>query len=112
MPYVSVRAGMPVSGNTADFLQKEIGRLIEILPGKNIDNCITEIAGDCNLYVSGKQANAVFCEARLYKPAPADKKKQFCEALHALFIEQLKAGMVYINILEFEHWCADGEYLT
>jgi len=112
MPYLSVRAGMPVSGHTADMLQKEIGELISILPGKTIDNCIIEISGGCDIYLSGKRAEALFCEVRLYKPSPVDKKKEFSEKLHALFVEKLHPVKVYINILEFEHWCADGDYMT
>ena len=111
MPYVSISSAMPVSDEKKDVIQKEIGKLITMIPGKTIDNCMTKIEGGSSMFMSGKPSKTVFCEVRLRGAAPKESKKQFLGELYQLFINELGAEKVYTNFLEFDEWGNDDNYL-
>ncbi len=110
MPYVSVVTSVKVSDEKKDLLQKKIGELISIIPGKNIDNCMTRIEDCCNLYMGGKSANAVFCEIRLLGNAPHEKKSELYDEIAKLFAEQLGADTLYLNYHVFTEWGSGDSY--
>ncbi|MGI6004674.1 MAG: phenylpyruvate tautomerase MIF-related protein [Christensenellales bacterium] len=110
MPYLAVKSAMPISQEKKAALQKQIGELISIIPGKTIDNCMTQIEGDCDLYMSGVEAQAVFCEIRMFGPAPSEAKDELGAKLNDLFRDSLGVQKVYINYLEFSEWSTDGHY--
>ena len=111
MPYVAIHSAMPISEEKMDFLQKEIGRLITIIPTKTIDNCMTKIEENCHFYMSGRPAKAVFCEIRLRGTAPKESKVKLIEELGNLFERELGAEKVYTNFLEFKEWGVNTNYL-
>ena len=111
MPYVSIHSAMPISDEKKDALQKEIGKLITIIPGKTIDNCMTKIEGGCSMFMSGAPAKAVFCEVRLRGAAPKESKKQLVGELYQLFTRELDAQKVYTNFLEFNEWGNADNYM-
>ena len=110
MPFVAVHSTIPVSVEKRDLLQKEIGRIIALIPGKTIDNCMTKIMGEAPIFMSGEPAKAVFCEIRLYGAAPRDSKARVTAELHSLFETELGADKVYINFMESTDWGAGGSY--
>ena len=110
MPFVSICSAMPISEEKKDFLQKEIGRLIEIIPGKNIDNCMTHMEGGSSIFMSGKPAKALFCEVRMRGVAPKESKGQLTHELYELFSKELGAEKVYIHFVESEEWGINGKY--
>lgn len=112
MPFVSVQSAVPISPLQDDTLQREIGRLITIIPGKSIDNCMTRIEGDCHMFMGGGPAKAVFCEVRMFGPAPAEAKAELGRRLEALFQKELGAEKVYINFQEYAEWYSLGAYKT
>ena len=112
MPYIAINTNQHISDEKADKLQQEIGRIVTILPGKNIDNTITQINGDRKIFVSGKAVNATFCEVRMFGPSPGDKKKEFSGELNKLITEELgEQYKLYINIQEYPEWGNGPEYL-
>ena len=111
MPFISVRSAMPISESMMETLQKEIGRIITIIPGKTIDNCMTMLDGSIAAFMSGKPAKAVFCEIRVFGKAPKDKKASVVSELNDLFAEKLGAEKVYIHIIESDEWGSNGKYL-
>ena len=110
MPFVSVNSAMPVSEQKMDVIQKEIGRIIALIPGKTIDNCMTKIEGGSHMFMSGAAAKAIFCEVRVYGEAPKDSKTAVVKELHDLFVDELGAEKVYINFVESKEWGSGGSY--
>ena len=110
MPFVSVCSAMPISEVKMDVIQREVGRLITIIPGKTIDNCMTKIEGNCRLFMGGEPAKAVFCEIRLRGAAPKEKKSELTEKLNGLFVTELGAEKVYTCFMEFEEWGNGANY--
>ena len=112
MPYISVKSSKAISAEQEDRLQKEIGRAIEIIPGKDIDCTMTRIEGGCRLFMSGKPANATFCEVRLLGEAPKDAKKELVGELYKVFTAELgEIDSLYINIQQYPEWSSGGEYI-
>ena len=110
MPFVSVSSAMPISEEKKDVLQKEIGRLITIIPGKTIDNCMTKIEGGSSIYMSGKPAKALFCEVRMRGVAPKEAKGELVRELYGLFSKELGVEKVYTYFMESEEWGNNENY--
>ena len=104
MPFVAVHATMPINEAKMDTLQKEIGRIIALIPGKTIDNCMTKIEGGAHMFMSGKPANSVFCEVRMFGIAPKESKVKVSVELDTLFKQELGADKVYTNYIESDEW--------
>lgn len=110
MPYVSIRTSKDVAPETLQTLQLEMGRIIALIPGKTIDNCLTQIEGNCHLFIKGAAANAVFMEVRLYGQAPKEAKAAFTQEAAELLKSQLGVETIYINFLEFNEWGGANGY--
>ena len=108
MPFVSINAAMPISEAKMDVIQKEIGRIIALIPGKTIDNCMTQIVGDANMFMSGGPKKAVYCEVRVYGPAPKESKDNVVAALDELFQTELGCEKMYVNFVESTEWGNGG----
>jgi len=105
MPYVYVTTSKQLTDEKIDRIQKEIGRIISIIPGKTIHNCMTQITGNCKTFMSGDAVNATFCEVRLFGKAPSDKKREFITELNKVLTDELgDLGMLYTNIQENFEW--------
>ena len=105
MPYVSISSSQPIDDDKAERIQRGIGRIISIIPGKTIDNCMIQISGDCKTFMSGKASNSTFCEVRMFGKAPNEAKKEFTAELNKLLDAELE-GMdkLYINFQEYFEW--------
>ena len=111
MPYVSVSTSQHLTDDKIERIQQGIGRIISIIPGKTIDNCMTQISGDVKTFMSGKPANATFCEIRMFGKAPSEKKKEFTEELNKVLAAELEGmGMLYINFQEYFEWGVGPNY--
>ena len=111
MPYVSVRSSQHIDDDKAERLQKEIGRIMSVIPGKNIDNTMIQIMGDVRTFMSGKPVNATACELRLLGKAPKEKKKEFVGEMSRVITAELgELHQLYINIQEFAEWGTGATY--
>ena len=111
MPYVSIRTSQRLTDEKIDRIQKEIGRLIAIIPGKTIENCMTQITGDCKTFMGGVPVNGTFCEVRMLGKAPAESKKEFTQELDKMLIAELEGlDKLYINFQEYFEWGVRSNY--
>ena len=112
MPFVCVRSSQHLPEDKIDRLQKEIGRIISIIPGKSIDNCMIQISGDHKTFMGGKPANATFCEIRMLGKAPNEKKKEFTGELNKVLSGELDGlDKLFINFQEYFEWGVGPEYI-
>lgn len=112
MPYVSIRTSKHVTDGQMDNLQKEIGRIISIIPGKNINNCMIQIYGDCQTFMGGKPANATMCEIRLFGEAPKEAKKEFSGELNKVITAELgEVDTLFVNIQQYFEWGVGDKYM-
>ncbi len=113
MPFLSVKTSAPMDGAQKMHLQKALGELISVIPGKTIDNCITEISGGNAMFRHGGEVLAAFVDLRLFTAAPDDAKQSFMEGLCKLLKDQLgiEPANVYCNFAEFDQWGAGGRFI-
>lgn len=112
MPYVSVSTSASLSSEKKSVLQREIGTLISIIPGKNIDNTMIKIEGDCDMFMGDAREKAVFCEIRLLGNASKENKAELYEKLHHLFFDELDIEKLYLNYNIFEEWGSGDSFRT
>ena len=110
MPYLSVKTSINISEEKKNDLQRKIGELISIIPGKNIDNCMTEIEDNLSFYMGGSAKPLLFCEVRLLTVAPVEAKRELFLKLESLFIDELQVETVYLNYIELNEWGSKGDY--
>ena len=112
MPYVCVSTSQHLTDQKVDKIQKEIGRIVACIPGKNIDNCMTQIKCDNPTFMSGKAANATFVEIRMLGKAPAEAKKEFAVGLSELLSAEIEGlDKLYLNFQEYAEWAVGTEYI-
>ncbi|MDR0468873.1 MAG: hypothetical protein LBH09_02755 [Peptococcaceae bacterium] len=105
MPYVNVSSSQHLADDKIERLQAEIGKIISIIPGKSIENCMIQIRGDVKTFMGGKAANATFCEIRMFGKAPSDKKGEFTAALSGVIKAELgELDQLFINFQEYFEW--------
>ena len=104
MPYVSLSVGAPISDEKKEIIQKEIGRLISIIPGKSSPVTMIKIEDCCDMYMGEDKANYAFCEVRLLGEAPYENKNEFYQAFRKLLIEQIGIKEIYFNYVVFNEW--------
>ncbi len=111
MPFVSVRTSSKLSLDKKEALYKGIGRIISILPGKAESNVMIEISDGRTMAFKGEEREGVaFCELRLYKPSPEDKKQEFVREFHKLLKDEagISPDDVYMTIDEYDSWVSRG----
>ncbi|MCL1804983.1 MAG: hypothetical protein FWG28_03120 [Clostridiales bacterium] len=112
MPYVSIRSSKPIAEDKMERLQKGIGDIISIIPGKDSERCMIQILGDVKTYMGGKPKNATFCEVRLFGEAPAEAKKEFSGELNKLMTAELgEIETFFINIQQYFEWGIGEMYI-
>lgn len=110
MPYISLSTGAPISAEKKDLIQKEIGNLISIIPGKSSPVTMIKIEDDCDMYMGEEKGNYIFCEVRLLGEAPYENKSEFYLKLRAFLKEQLDFKEIYLNYVVFNEWGARDSF--
>jgi phenylpyruvate tautomerase PptA (4-oxalocrotonate tautomerase family) len=111
MPFISFSVGTSPDALQQEKLKTELGRLIEILPGKSENVLMIDICGGHTLYFRGeKKKRCAFIDVRLYKESPLAAKQEFTEKLTLLTEEILgiPRADIFVSILEFANWGAGG----
>ena len=72
MPYIHIVTNTSIPDNTEEMLKTQLGRAIEILPGKNENWLMLNFTGDARLWFAGSDAPAALAEVSLYGGARSD----------------------------------------
>jgi phenylpyruvate tautomerase PptA (4-oxalocrotonate tautomerase family) len=111
MPYINVNVSVELDQAKKDAVKAELGRLIDILPGKSESVLMIELNGSKTMYFRGEQKPpCAFVEVRLYKESPMDAKKEFTAKVFEMLerLLGLKPEDVFLNILEMQNWGVGG----
>jgi phenylpyruvate tautomerase PptA (4-oxalocrotonate tautomerase family) len=111
MPFISFNVTTSPDGLQQEKLKTELGKLIEILPGKTEKVLMIDICGKHTMYFRGeKKERCAFIEVRLYKESPLEAKKEFTEKLSQLTedILRIPKADIFVNIMEFPNWGTGG----
>lgn len=112
MPYLDIRSSKPIDGPTRDALQLEIGKIITVIPGKNVSNTLICFMDNYSMYKDRQPIDAIFVDVRMYKTSAEEDKKEFVKALTTLLSETLDIPPPHIqlNFLEQPNWAVNGDY--
>ena len=67
MPAIHVRTGVSIPEETRARIQSELGKAIELLPGKSEQWLMVDVTGDCRLHFQGKCDEGIaFISVRVY----------------------------------------------
>ena len=112
MPQINITVAKRIDEKKKDEFQLELGRNMEILPGKNIENTAICICDGCAMFKNGKPIDGAFVDIRLFKNSPEESKKAFAEKLFSIFktILNIESGYIYMNFIELQHWASGGNY--
>ena len=112
MPHVSICMSKPTNEATKNALQLEIGKIMELIPGKNVSNTIFCISDCCSMYKNTTAYEGAFVDIRLYKDSPAESKKVFAIKLFEVIesVVGIPPADVHINFVELPDWAAGGNY--
>ena len=112
MPFISVKTSSKLTLQQKQELNRGIGQIISILPGKAESNVMIEISDGHTLCYAGQERSGIaFVELRLFRESPTEAKEAFVEAFFKLLEEAagIKPDDVYMNIMEFDHWVSRGK---
>lgn len=102
--------GKKLDCSEKEQLQKEVGEIMPLIPGKNIANTMQHIDDGCDIYMNGEKITGAFVDARLYQAAPKEAKAAWNDAICALLKKHGIDGRIYLNITEKDEWGSDGGY--
>jgi len=112
MPHLDIRVSKMLDAEKKHELQKEIGSVMRLIPGKTISNTVISITDRCSMFNDGEAIEGAFVDVRLYKESPGDSKKAFSEKLFAIL--ETKLGIppdrVQMNFIELPNWASSGSY--
>lgn len=106
MPYLCVKTTAVMDSSQKEMLQKDLGALISVIPGKSVNNCMIEIVSGCDIFMGGGPLKGAFVDLRLYRASPDEAKKEFltglCKILKSRF--GIEKQNIYCNMLELPQW--------
>ena len=112
MPFLDIRSSKPIDGPTRNKLQLEIGKLMPIIPGKNVSNTLICISDNYAMYKDAEAKEAIFVDVRLYKNSPEESKKEFAKEFTGLLetVLGIPPSAIQMNFVELPNWAVNGEY--
>ncbi|MCL1828081.1 MAG: hypothetical protein FWG32_01145 [Oscillospiraceae bacterium] len=112
MPYIDLKIARSLDLEGKNELQRRIGDLMSLIPGKSAGNTMICISDGCALYMGGEKIEGAFADIRFYKPSTPEAKKTFIEQFNLLLKSDLdiEPDLIYMNIVELPGWGAKGGY--
>lgn len=111
MPYIHTKTNIEITKEQEEKLKKELGRAIELIPGKTENWLMLCFEGQCSMYFNGsKEFPMAFVEVKIFGKASSENYK----ALTAEITRILKAELgisgehIYIKYEEVKEWGFNG----
>ena len=111
MPYIRVRCNRPLTAETVKELQKELGKTIELFPGKTERWLMTDCEGDCALSLAGKSDQPLaMIEVELLGKSTPDAYAAVTRDLTDLMerVAGIPGKGVYVKYEEIAYWGWNG----
>lgn len=110
MPYIHIVTNASIPDNTEEMLKTQLGRAIEILPGKNENWLMLNFTGDAHLWFAGSNAPAALAEVSLYGGARYDAYDDLTSRITEILESTLdvQPDRIYVKYAETEFWGWNG----
>ena len=111
MPYIHVRCNRPLDDKTVAELQKELGKTIQLFPGKTERWLMTDCEGNCALSLAGKSdVPLAMIEVELLGNSTPDAYAAVTQNLTDLMerVVGIPGVGVYVKYENLEYWGWNG----
>jgi hypothetical protein len=111
MPYVCVNTSAELSDEKITELKAEIGKIIEIIPGKAEFGLMVDIESGKNLVFGGRLEDNVVVDTRVHGACTDEVKAAYTKALYEVVerVTGIIPPKVYTNFIVCDSWGAFGE---
>lgn len=111
MPYISTRTNVTISKDIEVKIKNELGKAIEILPGKNENWLMLSFEDECRLYFKGESnRNIAYVEVKLFGKSPTDAYDKLTSEITKILNQELHIPPenVYVKYEEVSQWGYNG----
>lgn len=112
MPLIVVNTSLTLEKEQKDAIKREMGKAIEIIPGKTEQVLMVDISDGRTIYFRGEEPKqAAHVDVRIYGSANFAIKSEFTLAIYKVLNDTvgLKADEVFVNFNELPVWGSDGK---
>ena len=112
MPYIQTKTNITVTEEQEIKLKTELGKIIELYPGKTESRLMLGFEDNCRLWFAGKNDTPIaFIQVMLFgKEVNRGGADKLTPAISKLFkdVLNIESNKIYINYSAFENWGSCG----
>lgn len=112
MPYIQTKTNIPITEEQEFKLKSEIGKLIELYPGKTESRLMLGFEDNCRLWFGGKNDTPIaFVQVMLFgNEVNREGADKLTPAISKLLkdVLNIESNKIYINYSAFANWGSNG----
>lgn len=111
MPYIKTRVSVSLTENQSETLKSELGKIIEIIPGKTESWLMVDLEDNCRLYFKGNQeAATAYVKVEVFGQVEREYCEKMTEAICNLLSQELQISpdRTYITYEGIKDWGWNG----
>lgn len=111
MPYIDSKVTIPLSDNDKEDLKKELGKIVNEIPGKSEKFLMLGFQDNYSLYFKGQRLDyGAFVEVKLFGRTTEDSMKQVTADICKLYSDKLNIPpkSIYVKFEEVDTWGWNG----
>ncbi|MBD7911537.1 MULTISPECIES: phenylpyruvate tautomerase MIF-related protein [Clostridium] len=114
MPYIDSKVTIPLSENEKEYLKKELGKIVNDIPGKSEKFLMLGFQDNYSLYFKGQKMDyGAFVEVKLFGRVSEDSLKRVTKEICDLYNDKLNIPprSIYVKFEEVDTWGWNGSNL-
>ncbi len=111
MPYISTKTNVTISKDKELKIKGELGKAIEILPGKTEDWLMLAFEDECRLYFQGdSDRNIAYVEVKLLGKSTKEAYEKLTSEITRILNQELEISpdCIYVKYEEVTYWGFNG----
>lgn len=111
MPYIKTRVSVSLTEKQSETLKSELGKIIEIIPGKTESWLMVDLEDNCRLYFKGNQeAATAYVKVEVFGQVEREYCEKMTEAICNLLFQELQISpdRTYITYEGIKDWGWNG----
>lgn len=110
MPFINLKTNVKVDEKKELTIKEQLGKAIEVLPGKSEAWLMLNFEDECRLYFKGNNNPAAFFEVKVYGNVSQNTSNELTEKLCDIAQRELSVdkSRVYVKYEETEYWGWNG----
>ena len=110
MPFINTKTTAKLDTGATERLTKELGRAIELIPGKTEKWLMLNFEGECKMAFAGAMGDCCLVEVELLGSATDEAYDAMTKEITAIISKETKipSNRIYVKYEEISHWGFDG----